>query len=152
MRKLLQRIKERMFAVIMFIMLMLSILFSPFIGKGLDNTTKALLYGLSTDEQINTVADVVDTNKVEVDNLKLIIEAQTNKIEEQRLVIDSTKIESSNANKISECAELKSQYIMCNNPDFEKSESSFLDSVKYMDDKSALKNYNICQDLFKKCN
>jgi len=73
----------------------LSIALSPFIGKGVENTTKALLPGLSTEEQIVTVADVVDQNKVEAEarvaEMQVVIDEQSAKLVEQQKVIDEQK-------------------------------------------------------------
>jgi hypothetical protein len=87
-------------------MIALSVLLSPFIGKGVENTTKALFPGLSTEEQIVTVADVVDQNKVEAEvklaQLQSTIDAQQVKLAEQQQVIDdqNVKVESAKADVV----------------------------------------------------
>ena len=117
-------------------MILLGVLLSPFVGKGVENTTKALFPGLSAEEQIVTVADVVDSNKVEseakVAELQSIIDAKQVKLAEQQKLIDEQKsvsqVVQAKINNESECRKLYS-------------ENSYCSSDNYFGKKSAFDNY-----------
>lgn len=158
-------------------MLALSILLSPFIGKGLENTTKALLPGLSTTEQIETVADVVDTNKIEAENKiaeqQAVIEDQQAKLSEQQTTIEtqqselksaSTQIKSasaelvqqSNCDKVRDAyhnipsvkSDAKRPYGTYNNiVELYKTEKEFLDGGNFADPEVAKKIENDFDDI-----
>ena len=67
---------------------------SPVIGKAVENTTKSLFPGLSTDKKLETVADVVDDNRLQAEfkikELQSIIDSQQVKLAEQQKQIEAS--------------------------------------------------------------
>lgn len=138
--------------------IILFIALSPMIGKGIENTTRALLPGLTTEQQIETVADVVDVNKLEAETKlveqQAIIDAQNAKLAEQQKIVDEQKslVEKTNVTivKNRDCGADVTKY--CYTSSFRSPEefANFLKAYEKMDNYSEYKTkftkeFNNCQ-------
>ena len=141
----------------------------PLFGMTITPTRNAIL-GLTTDEKIDTLADKIDETKVATEQLTSdsdtkITELQSQVSDQQQIVDDQKKMidsQSAENERIAKCADLKSKYIVCNNPDMKKDLKSYLNSKnRYSPDgsksenqrweKIGTENWNTCQDVFKQC-
>lgn len=151
----------RLKTAFIWIMLLVLVILSPIIGKGVENTTKALLPGLSTEDQIITVAEAVDNNKLILENKiaeqKAIIDNQSVEILEQQQIIDEQKaLVEKNNNTLSNESECRKLYM--SNPecksDVYRTKSAFDAYIKEEDARKPnnyRNTYSICQNIISKC-
>lgn len=135
-------------------MILLGILLSAIPGKGIGERTRELFPGLTTEEQIVTVADVVDTNKIDAElrlaEQQAIIDNQNIKLAEQQAVIDEQKANVSNE---SECRKLYQSNPECKS-DVYRSKSAFNVYIKSEDERKPnnyRNTYSICQNIISRC-
>ncbi|HBI50591.1 MAG TPA: hypothetical protein DDY21_01945 [Candidatus Moranbacteria bacterium] len=140
---------------------------SSMIGKGIENTTKSLLPGLTTEQQIETVANVVDANKLEAEaklvEQQAIIDEQNAKLAEQQKIIDEQKVSVQNVNNVanneSECRKLYADNPECtvSNKIYRSKVNfdNFMEGEKDRASKSDIERYKqkytICQSIIAKC-